>query len=260
MLFEDLIQEYEAGPWAALKYSDRPSARARRLLCHVGSNMTVEGVQGFLDGKWTSGLENLQRTWKLKNSSMNRYLATLDSMGFKVKYLPVPRSAKRAGLSAQDLAELDARVRGHPDADCQAIYAILRDTGCRGPVELDRVTLDDMDWIEGEVTLRSYKGSEEQRARRVPLSDVAHQAFRWWFNSPPVSTHRWRLFWADVRLNDDNVPYDLRHTFCTRLLECDVPVPTVMQIMGHSTMEQTLYYQHQRPSALQAARSAIQNE
>ena len=38
--------------------------------------------------------------------------------------------------------------------------------------------------------------------------------------------------------------HDLRHTVCTRLIKQGVPLPTVQQIMGHSSIQTTMRYNH----------------
>jgi len=38
--------------------------------------------------------------------------------------------------------------------------------------------------------------------------------------------------------------HDLRHTAATKMLSAGIPVATVMQIMGHTEFDQTLYYNH----------------
>jgi integrase len=259
-----LIHEYEHGPWASLRYPERSSARARRVLAFLESHGRPDAniSEDFFG---PTQLEAMQSEWKLKNSSMNRYIAVLDSMGFKVKYLHVDKDARVRVLSTAQLAQLDANVRADEDEDCQAIYAILRDTGARGLVELQRVSIMDYSHSEKTVTYTSYKGRKglgSAVTRQVPLSDIANCGMAWLYPhfATKIPKSQWRAFWDRVRLDETNVPYDLRHTFCTRLLDCNVPAPTVMRIMGHSNLAQTLHYQHQRPSALDAARVALQNE
>lgn len=259
MNLTNLIEEYERGPWAALKYPDRASSRARRVLSFLHEDIKQHVVQVRLD---YGLIQDMQKEWKIKNSSMNRYIAVLDSMGFNVSYLPVDKDPKVRILSATQLARLDANVRADADKDCQALYALMRDSGMRGLVEYERIIDGDIDWEDRTLTLRSLKGRKGlggYKERVVPLSDVAYNALAW-LGHATITEAQWRAFWQRVRLDDQNVPYDLRHTFCTRLLECNVPLSTVLRIMGHTNVAQTLYYQHQRPSALEAARVALQNE
>ena len=259
--FSSLITSHVKGPWAQLRYPSRARSRALRLLEHFGDfPVTAEALATKFS---TEALKSARDAWSLQNSSMNRYIAVLDSMDFKVCYLPVHKDSRVKSLTSEQLKRLDARVRADTDLDCQAFYAFLRDTGCRGLTEFNRIQPQDIDWHNARVVLRSWKGGKkfgEAMQRTVPLSDVALNALAWLANGPKVTETRWRAFWQRVRLDASNVPYDLRHTFCTRLLDAGEPDSVVMAIMGHTNIAQTLHYKHLRPSALDSARRSIQLE
>jgi len=51
----------------------------------------------------------------------------------------------------------------------------------------------------------------------------------------------------------------LRHTCCTRLLGAGVDIRSVMQWMGHSSLEMTQRYAHFIPSSLDNAADALDN-
>lgn len=196
----------------------------------------------------------------LQPSSINRYLAVLDSVGAEVKYLPVEDRERRV-LSSEELETLDARVRQRPEHKCRMLYAVLRDTGCRGREELGRTISDwsRVDFSAKTINFLSFKGKRAERV--VPMNSVAEQALSWAYYQPEVplpSDAEWRRFWAAVRLDNSNRPYDLRHTFCSRLLERGIPPVSVMRIMGHSSLNMTLHYQHIRPSTLEAVRQALE--
>lgn len=48
-------------------------------------------------------------------------------------------------------------------------------------------------------------------------------------------------------------PHDLRHTFGSRLVECDVPTRTVQVLMGHARLSSTQRYLHASAEQLAAA-------
>ena len=62
-----------------------------------------------------------------------------------------------------------------------------------------------------------------------------------------------------IGLGDDKqfVIHTLRHTCATRLLGSGVDIRTVMQWMGHSSIEQTQRYAHFIPSKLDDAADAL---
>ena len=219
------------------------SKRARRIM-----RLTGDVALGSIDsGKVSKGLAREG----LKISTINRYLSVLAALGVPVSYRKAVGRRDRI-LSDEELERLDARVRLDPDEHCQALYGFLRDSGCRGLAEWER-----FDWtrcdFEGEIfELDSKKGGIEYR--QVPMTVVTQRSLAWLYHNPAKITEgRWRAFWGRVRLSPRNVPYDLRHKFCTRLLSGGVAPPTVMLIMGHTNLEQTLEYFHQSPDALRDA-------
>jgi integrase len=234
--------------WRKAKDAEGSVARVRKVIAALGDLDTTEYTSEALTALFDS--------WNLAPSSRNRYLGCLGSCGVSVRYCKVEPTEARV-LTSQELEALDARVRAQDNPRCQAVYAILRDTGCRGDSELHRLQPSSVDWENRTVKLESFKG--RHRVRTVPLSDIAYNALAWMYHEGWVMPTRgqWRSFWLRVRLDDQNKPYDLRHTFCTRLLDAGAPPVTVMRIMGHHNLEQTLHYFHQRSQALDDIRDQL---
>lgn len=246
-----LAAQQDGGRWSHLQDSTRHHDRARRVLTLLGN---------IDDSSWhQEALVALLRADGLKDSSINRYLSVLDGLDYSVEYLRFKQAEPRT-LTDIEVQSLDARVRAYPDADaCKAVYALLRDTGCRGLTEMARLDWTKVRWDKPTVTWESFKGSgDDLKERTVPLTEVAFKALSWLYHNPPLPTHtEWRKFWLKVRLDDQNKPYDLRHTFCTRLLDKGIPPASVMKIMGHSDLSMTMRYYHQTPASLAAARDAL---
>lgn len=227
--------------WREAKDAEGSVSRVRRVLRTLGDH--------DVDAYAPDDLQEAFDSWNLAPSSRNRYLGSLASCGVAVQYCKVQPDEARV-LTQQELETLDANVRSINNPRCQAVYAILRETGCRGDSELRRLTPDSIDWENRTVKLESFKG--RRKVRTVPLSDIAYRAFSWLYHDGFSFPTRgqWRAFWLKVRIDEQNKPYDLRHTFCTRLLDAGAPPVTVMRIMGHHNLEQTLHYFHQRTQAL----------
>lgn len=205
----------------------------------------------------------LQSHGTLQPSTLNKYMSVLSGLGFKVRFYREDPPEARI-LTEAEIAQLDTNVKEstHPPI-FKAVYAILRDSGCRGLTELRRLKPEDIDWNRKTFKLTSLKGRKERKGeikRTIPMNDVTERALAWWVNSGEYwpTDGKWWSYWLKVRVDQYNKPYDLRHTFCTRLLSKDVPPVTVQKIMGHARMEQTMHYYHWTSEALDGARQALQ--
>lgn len=252
---EKRIHEAISGRWTTVQESDRHYRRATKI-ARAFPGLTPE------DYDQDSVVEFLRvhNNGTLKPSTINKYLSVLSGLGFKVQFQSEEIEERRI-LTAEELSDLDGRVRSQSaEPIFKAMYAILRDTGCRGLAELNRLKPEHIDWQRRTVEFTSYKG--KRKTRKVPLTEVSERSLAWWVNSGCPewpSGSRWWSFWSQVRPDKNSKPYDLRHTFCTRLLENKVEAEAVCKIMGHTNLEQTLRYHHLTTAALERARQALQN-
>lgn len=248
MKLSDAIDQRYRDVWSQRPDGNQDHAKALRVLEALGDS-DVTAVSWADLGPFFASQGHSAAT-------RNRYASVLGSLGVPVEYQKVTEAEPRV-LSNAELEALDANVRAQTNDSCKAMYALLRDTGARGPRELHRIRPEDIDWDRRILELESLKGG--QRMRKVPLSDIAYNALLWMHHEGYrwPSRGSWRNFWLKVRLDVQNRPYDLRHTFCTRLLDADMPSAVVMRIMGHTNLERTLSYNHQRTSAIEGVRQAL---
>jgi len=191
----------------------------------------------------------------VRNTTVNRYATDLKKLGITLSRRARDQKVS-AFLSGSALSELDSRVRADRDDHCKVIYCLMRDGGMRGLTEWRRFDWGRVNWSQKTFVLESRKGTLSYRI--IPMTDRVFKALCWWYsNQENVSDSRWRAFWSRVRLGPENVPYDLRHTFCTRLLDAGVEVETVSRIMGHSSLDQTMEYVHTTPKTLRSAAYAL---
>ncbi len=130
--------------------------------------------------------------------------------------------------------------------------------------ELLGLPREDVDLRRGILRVRSGKGDKQ---RHVPLSSRAAALLRehlashtspWVFPSrsgdSPMNADNWyhRVWRPALRragLRDLRI-HDLRHTFCSRLVERGVPLETVARLAGHESLQTTRRYAHLSPDHL----------
>jgi integrase/recombinase XerC len=52
-------------------------------------------------------------------------------------------------------------------------------------------------------------------------------------------------------------PYQLRHSYATRLLSSGVPITTVQYLMGHASVTTTMTYSHVTADDISSARAFV---
>lgn len=178
-----------------------------------------------------------------------------------VAKLKMPKVSNRRDrvIDATEYQRLLAEVDDRQGAHMRPIIVLGYESGMRKG-EIVGLLWADVDWRRHLVHLRLTKTDEP---RNVPLSEAAEQALRGWsrrkdwgrrestyvFASPaadrPLSNVSAafgriarRAVVADVRF------HDLRHTFCTRMVERGVDLITLKAITGHKTLAMLSRYSH----------------
>ena len=150
------------------------------------------------------------------------------------------------------------------------LFMFYVDTGFRKS-EAFNLKWEDIDLSTGRITVwvsktdqpRTVKmtGRVKRILRKLHLSHSAAQ--RTIFGH--LSERRFYRVFIEMRnaigVGDDRqfVVHMLRHTCCTRLLGAGVDIRSVMQWMGHSSLEMTQRYAHFIPSSLDNAADALDN-
>lgn len=102
------------------------------------------------------------------------------------------------------------------------------------------------------ITVRSSKGGVD-RERRVPLPHHLYSTFSTVGEGfTPKQVRDAGEFWA--KKFPGLAPYQLRHSYATRLLSSGVPVTTVQYLMGHTSIETTMTYTHVTADDISSAR------
>lgn len=161
------------------------------------------------------------------------------------------------------------RERGHEPYPAIGAYAdnlaplviIALNTGLRRG-ELWNLTWGAVDLRRKMVTVHG-KGAKSKQTRHIPLNAAAVDALtthrgdvRPLPGVPVFGRAEFRKAFAGV-LTDAGIEnfrfHDTRHSFASKLVAAGVPLNTVRELMGHSSLEMTLVYAHLAPDNLRAA-------
>ena len=142
-------------------------------------------------------------------------------------------------------------------------YRLLRDCGLRGlGVELRNLVWSDLNG--GLLQVHSEKGGKHiTRMVPVPAALSRMLEISRGKNSERICTtaelEGFRKIWnREVSpMFNGIVPYQLRHTYATRLLGKNVPPHVVQSIMGHADIKTTMTYAHITQDDIQLVRSSL---
>lgn len=149
-------------------------------------------------------------------------------------------------------------------------HLVIYHTGLR-PSEASRIEARDVNMKTRTLTVRGTKTKAAVRQVPIPaaleLPTFSGRLFSTSHGCAPTKTAR-ALWWKKIAAKmeeisgepvaPDLVPYDLRHDYCTRLSEKNVPIEIASKIMGHSSIALTArIYHHNTDSTLDIARALI---
>jgi integrase len=215
--------------------------------------------------------------------TINRKLASLSSMMTYARESNMcsiaPRLRRQSEVEPTDFQyytqEEEKTILAHLShwgLDDQAeVVCVLVDNGFR-PSELWRVTERDIDLTMGKRGIMTTKKTKNRNARSVPMTTRIREIVMRRIEVTPKGE---KLFpfnkawleraWARVRVKmgkkDDKkfIPYTLRHTFGSRLIQRGVPLAEVQKLMGHKTIQMTLKYAHLAPGNLEEAIDVLED-
>jgi len=256
-----------------IKLADIETWRVRRQQEGVSSS-TLNRDIGTLRAAFTKAME-----WDL-----------LDSHPMvKLKALKVDRRKKPRSLTAEEeqrlfkqLATRDEKkrterlssnewrkIRGYEPKPELGTYAdqltpmvqLAINTGLRRG-ELWNLEWGDVDFRRNSLTVHG-KGAKSGQTRHIPLNADAlgtlkiHRGDALPHPKKPVfGKAEFRTAWEGM-LKKAHITgfrfHDLRHTFASKLVMVGVPLNTVRELMGHSSLEMTLIYAHLSPDNLRDA-------
>ena len=261
------ISEYFEDLWGANKSRKKYMEYCAQLTDHFGSDKAVADITTAEVDSWIRTLKSYGNSDK----TINRKLSVLSKMlkhALKrelISKMPIIErrkegvGRKRFLTDAEEkdlLATLDRVGEFQAAKRCQfMIYTGARDGEVRN-----------LQWsdIHGRVVVLDGKTG----LRSVVLSKKAKEALSWakeqGYSKPfPMSYTSFKEAWdaASVRLKKDAttgwVPYIMRHTCASRLVQRGVDIRRVKEWMGHSTITTTMTYAHLAPGDLAQCADAL---
>lgn len=149
--------------------------------------------------------------------------------------------------------------------DHAEVFCILVDSGLR-PSELYRLTAQDCGFDLGKQGRLIVQDSKSDEKRMVPMtarvSEILHRRCEVTKPGQPLYPysiewfgHVWDRMKAHMKLEADKqfIPYALRRTFASRLVQLGVPLKTVQELLGHKNITMTQKYAFLAPSNLDDA-------
>jgi len=148
----------------------------------------------------------------------------------------------------------------------QSVVVVLLNTGLRigelCSLEMSDITISER---KGMILVRSGKG---QKARKVPINQLARDAIREWlkirpagdllFDVTPRSVQR-TLSEISQSSGLDVTPHILRHSFAKNLIDSGVSLDQVATLLGHSSLDTTRIYTTPSHADLEKAVNALDN-
>ena len=267
------------------------SGRVDRIVSYFGSrslcDITTGEVEEFLttlraDRHVREG-EKVTSNPPASVATRNRYASTL-SVAFR---LAVEKGYARANpvagikrpkepkhpvpyISDSDLARLFVACS---DARFRALLRVLADSGLRRSEET-RLEWRDVNFTRGAHGALVVRTSKTGEPREVPLTAASRAALKallktrgavpmkgsdpvWpeFFDKPGRVCSRFRRLRKHVPGFETLSVHDLRHGFCSRLAQRNVPLPTIAALAGHKSIATTMRYASHLPAG--AAEEAI---
>lgn len=135
--------------------------------------------------------------------------------------------------------------------------------------ELWNLEWGDIDLRRNSLTVHG-KGAKSGQTRHIPLNADAVQVLKIHRgdalplpHKPVFGKAEFRTAWEGLLKKAEIAGFrfhDLRHTFASKLVMVGVPLNTVRELMGHSSLEMTLIYAHLAPENLRDAVDLISSK
>lgn len=275
----EATEKCRAQIWKGSKNERSSVARSGMALLYFGKDTLLDEITTDKVDAWIASLQDLGN----KRSTVNRKLSALGRVlsyarqRHHMKTTPYlgkrkePRGRERYLTQGEEATVLSYLSQWGLDCHAEAV-CVLADTGLRSG-ELWRLEARDLNFSvpEGTRAMITVYNSKTDVTRSIPMTTRVREILQRRaevFPTGPVFDfdNDWmRSGWSRVRaamnlqLDREFVPYALRHTCCTRLMQRGVPLHTVKVWMGHANILMTDRYSHHAPNTLADAAGLLED-
>jgi hypothetical protein len=260
----DLLKRVEVDHWQGTKGERTAMINARQVIDVIGSNVspsdiTDQVVRDMIAEFKAAG--NSSGTINRKLAALSKMLQHYTDIGGTLRLPKIPKLKEghhRIRYITEEEEKIMLKWAGDMGLESFRDFMVLGlDTGLRTRTEALALEASNILRHHGEpvaITVHPDQ-AKSKKPRTIPLTsrckEVITRRSNSLFRSFTYSNLRWS--WdrmkEDMGLSDDAqfIPYTLRHTFCSRLVQRGVHLVTVKELAGHSDVSVTMRYSHLAP-------------
>jgi integrase len=266
----DLLDHLWTTQYQRKKNSATVQSSIRALKKGFGADTNPAMIDRFTIDQWVQDCMGR----RLSASTVNRRLSILSrALNYaeearliermpKIEYMHV-RARKLVWMSKDEEVKVVDWLNQRGDENVAQYVEVLLDTGMR-PGELLSLKRQDVDFVANEINVLATKTNTH---RKIPmtmkvasilrarmkrtnglLAEVGKDTKATKDHIFPYTYRHMVDRWVEAqeymgwRGDGEHTLYVCRHTFASRLIQKDVPLPIISQLMGHSSYQQTLAY------------------
>jgi len=270
----------EISEWTIVKWR---TERLRKGISKKTVNRDIMTLKGVLSRAVDWGVIefnplNNVKPLKVDNMEKKRFLSPEEEKALRNALVERDKEIRRSRVSANEWRSSRGYVVMDEYADISypdhitPLVLLLLNTGMR-PSELLKLEWLDVSFESETLTVRD-ENAKSGKTRYIPLNSEAKQILQnckkdstspqYVFPSPVSGLPMDKMPRAITRLIKDIPlidfrPYDLRHTFASKLAMAGVDLNTIRELLGHQDMTMTLIYAHLAPEHKASAVALLVN-
>lgn len=219
------------------------------------------------------------RPLKVDRSPNIRYLTVNEESRLRqaldLREIRIAKERESANIWRQERGyELFQNLSQYPFVDhLKPLVLLSLNTGARQG-ELFRLQWNDIDFDKKSIAL-VMRGKRKSHTRHIPLNKEACEVLQAWRGIQPVANKlvfpsksgerfdniqtSWENLKKEAKI-DNFRWHDMRHHFASRLVMNGVPLNTVRELLGHTSVEMTLRYAHLAPEQKEKAVATLDRD